>query len=276
MLQPCLGGSCCTGHLHGTRVFDEQQRIDPRFWPSGLETPINKCIDVYIILEAISADPMKISRADDAYIKLKAEILENRLPPGFQATEPEIALRLGMSRTPVREALLRLEADGLVQMKPRRGARVLPLSLDDMKEIYEILTALEPEAAAALAKRRPDRQALKPLLNATNDMERALADNDLDAWAAADDRFHRELLVLHDNKRLTGFVTSMYDQAHRARMITLRLRQLPRQSTQDHRDILQFIETGEIEQARETFRRHRESAAGELLSLLETHRLTSV
>lgn len=221
-------------------------------------------------------DSMKTSRTDDAYAKLKAEILENRLPPGFQATEPEIALRLGMSRTPVREALLRLEADGLVAMKPRRGARVLPLSIDDMREIYEILTALEPEAAAELAKRRPDARELKPLSDATNDMEKALGNNDLDAWAAADDRFHRELLVLHDNKRLTDFVMSMFDQAHRARMITLRLRKPPKQSTQDHRDILRAIENGEVEDAREIFRRHRKSAAAELLGLLETYRLTSV
>lgn len=221
-------------------------------------------------------DSMKTSRTDDAYTKLKAEILENRLPPGFQATEPEIALRLGMSRTPVREALLRLEADGLVAMKPRRGARVLPLSIDDMREIYEILTALEPEAAAELAKRRPDARELKPLSDATNDMEKALGNDDLDAWAAADDRFHRELLVLHDNKRLTDFVMSMFDQAHRARMITLRLRKPPKQSTQDHRDILRAIENGEVENAREIFRRHRKSAAAELLGLLETYRLTSV
>ena len=93
----------------------------------------------------------KATRVSDAYDRLKAEILLGRMPPGFQAPEPEIALRLGMSRTPVREALIRLEAEGLVQLIPRRGARVLPVRAEDMREIYAILTALEPEAAAALS-----------------------------------------------------------------------------------------------------------------------------
>jgi DNA-binding GntR family transcriptional regulator len=74
----------------------------------------------------------KSSRVNDAYVQIKAEILSNRLPPGFQAPEPEVALRLGMSRTPVREALIRLEADGLVELIPRRGVRVLPLRAEDM------------------------------------------------------------------------------------------------------------------------------------------------
>lgn len=60
----------------------------------------------------------------------------NLLPPGYQAPEPELALRFGVSRTTIREALIRLEAEGLVELIPRRGARVLPIRADDMKEIY--------------------------------------------------------------------------------------------------------------------------------------------
>lgn len=215
-------------------------------------------------------------RTEQAYERLKKEILQNRLPPGFQASEPEFALRLGMSRTPVREALLRLEADGLIEMRPRRGARVTPLSWNDMRDIYEILTTLEPEAAAAVAKLKPDRKALKPLCDATDDMEKALVNNDLDNWADADDRFHRGLLGLQDNRRLTDFVTRLLDQSHRARMITLRMRKRPTQSTEDHRTILRHIENGEAGKARETFRHHRERAASELLSLLHNYRLTAL
>ena len=78
------------------------------------------------------------TRVDNAYERLKTEILNGQLPPGFQAPEPDIATRLGMSRTPVREALIRLEADGLVDLVPRRGAKVLPISLQDICEIYQI------------------------------------------------------------------------------------------------------------------------------------------
>ena len=215
----------------------------------------------------------KLSRVGDAYERLKDEIRSNHLPPGFQAPEPEIALRLGMSRTPVREALIRLEAEGLVELIPRRGARVLPILRADMQEIYEILTALEPEAAASLAERRPSAAELAPLDEATNRMESALAANDLDAWAEADDMFHRMLLALHGNERLSNFVSSLYDQAHRARIVTLRLRERPVRSTEEHREILEHLRSGDAKATHRAFRDHRQRAARELLALLDDLRL---
>ncbi len=218
----------------------------------------------------------KPSRVDDAYVRLKSEILNNRMPPGFQAPEPEIALRLGMSRTPVREALIRLATEGLVELVPRRGMRVLPISPADMREIYQLLTVLEPEAAAVIAERKPHHDELATLTAASADMERALDAGDLDAWAAADDRFHRGLLAMHHNRRLRAFVENLLDQAHRARMLTLRLRDLPRRSTKEHHDILTYIAAGEAEKARAVFKAHRMRAASELLAILEKARLTQL
>lgn len=215
------------------------------------------------------ATEAKTSRVGDAYTQLKDEILSNRMPPGFQAPEPEIALRLGMSRTPVREALIRLEAEGLVELAPRRGARVLPIRAEDMQEIYEILTALESDAAAALARRMLDADALAPLSAATKDMEEALEREDRDAWAEADDRFHRTLLELHGNRRLRSFVQSISDQAHRARIATLRLRDMPKRSTEDHRDILEALLAGNEDGARKACRAHRRRAAVELVGILQ-------
>lgn len=206
---------------------------------------------------------------DVAYAALKYEILSTRMLPGFQATEPEVAERLGMSRTPVREALIRLQADGLVSLIPRRGMRVLPISAADMNEIYEILTAIEPHAAAALALQCLDEEALEPLVRATDEMEQALEVPDLNAWAEADDRFHRALLDLHGNVRLSAIAGALFDQAHRARMITLRLRDMPYRSTQDHRQILQALRDGDPERARVVFETHRKSTAKELVQLLE-------
>ena len=211
----------------------------------------------------------KPTRVKDAYAQIKAEILSNRMPPGFQAPEPDIALRLGMSRTPVREALIRLEAEGLVELIPRRGARVLPIRAEDMREIYEILTSLEPDAAAALARRSPSDDELRPLSDATRDMENALKCKDLEAWADADDRFHRCLLELHGNRRLRTFVQALSDQAHRARIVTLSFRDLPLRSTEEHLNILDALKAGDAESARRAFREHRERAARELLSILE-------
>lgn len=220
----------------------------------------------------MTASP-KPTRVSDAYTRLKDEILSNRMPPGFQAPEPEIALRLGMSRTPVREALIRLQAEGLVDLIPRRGARVLPIEAQDMQEIYEIFTALEPDAAAAIARSHPTPAQLAPLVQATQDMEQALQEQDLDAWAQADDRFHRSLHQLHGNQRLSDILETLYDQAHRARIVTLRLRDLPHRSTQEHRAILDALQQGDPERAHSVFRQHRDRAAQELLAILRTYKL---
>lgn len=211
----------------------------------------------------------KLTRADDVYLVLKDDIRMNRMPPGYQAPEPELALRLGVSRTTIREALIRLEAEGMVELIPRRGARILPLRADDMREIYEILTSFEPAAAAGLAARKPTAADLAPMEEAAADMETALADGDLEAWAEADDRFHLALLDLHGNRRMRSFIAALNDQVHRARMVTLRLREAPVKSNQEHRDILDSLKKGDAEAARKAFLAHRQRAAQELVGILE-------
>ena len=95
---------------------------------------------------AATADAPSLVEA--AYRALKAAIRENVFPPGHQAAEPEIAEQLGMSRTPVHEAIIRLQEEGLVQVLPRRGVLVCPISADDIREIYDVLIAVEGMAAA--------------------------------------------------------------------------------------------------------------------------------
>ena len=83
------------------------------------------------------------SLVEAAYRALKTAIRENVYPPGHQAAEPEIAEQLGMSRTPVHEAIIRLQEEGLVQVLPRRGVLICPISADDIREIYDVLIAVE-------------------------------------------------------------------------------------------------------------------------------------
>lgn len=214
------------------------------------------------------------NRTENAYDLLKQQILHNRMRPGQSESEPEIAMRLGMSRTPVREALVRLQNEGLVRLVPRRGVQVLPVSLDDMREIYQILQVLEPEAARSVAALHPDAATLAPLHECTEEMERAVETMDLDIWAAADDRFHRQLLALSPNRRLAGFVSTLFDQVHRVRLITLRLRETPHRSTREHRQILQAIACGDTVATHDLFRAHRDRASSELLAQLERARLS--
>jgi len=207
---------------------------------------------------------------------MRERILDNDWSPGYRALEQELALQLGMSRTPVREALIRLQQEGLVEVVPRHGMRVLPVSADDMRDIYEMLTALEPMAAELAVRRRPTAAELKPLLEASRAMRRALKSDDLDGWAAADERFHRQLVALSGNRLLIEAVQNCWDRAHRARMVTLRMRPKPSRSTREHMEVVEKIRAGDARAAFEAHRAHRERGARELLEILAQYRLTNL
>ena len=213
------------------------------------------------------------SLVDAAYQQIRQRILDNVWPPGHRALEQEVALALGMSRTPVREALMRLRNEGLVEVIPRHGLRVLPVSPTDMREIYQILTALECMAAELLARRQPSDAELKPLVDANKAMDRALKADDLDAWAAADERFHAHFIELAGNRQLQATVLNYWDRAHRARMFTLRLRPKPVNSTREHMQIVERLRAGDAEGAAQVLRAHRSRATAELIAIFEHYRL---
>ena len=225
----------------------------------------------------MSSGAAKPTRTEFAYGEIKRRIMGNIFPPGLQVLEQDLAAQLGMSRTPVREALIRLEKEGLVEITPRRGMRVVPIAPDDMAEIYEVLTCLEARAAERLAETQPSEERLAPLIQAVDDMDAALeAPTDLEAWAAADERFHRLLLELSGNRRLTGMALTVFDLAHRARMVTQRMRPLPRKSSEDHRAVLDAILAGDAKRAAKAHREHREKAMKLLIGILERYKLEAV
>jgi DNA-binding GntR family transcriptional regulator len=224
----------------------------------------------------VESTPASGSLVESAYRTMRQRILDNVWPPGYRALEQELSLELGMSRTPVREALSRLQREGLVEVIPRHGMSVLPVSADDMRDIYEMLTALEAMAAELAVRRKPNEAQLKPLLAASRDMARALQADDLDAWAAADERFHRHLVVLSGNRLLIDAVQNCWDRAHRARMVTLRMRPKPTHSTREHMDVVKKIRAGDARGAFDAHRAHRERCSRELLAILEHFRITSL
>jgi DNA-binding GntR family transcriptional regulator len=216
------------------------------------------------------------SLVDEAYEQIRRRILDNVWPPGHRALEQEVALALGMSRTPVREALLRLRNEGLIEVIPRHGMRVLPVSPNDMHEIYQILTALECMAAELLARRQPSDKELAPLVAATKAMDKALKADDLDGWAAADERFHAHLLDLAGNRQLQTTVLNYWDRAHRARMFTLRLRPKPVNSTKEHMQMVERLRAGDAAGAAAVTRAHRERASRELVAIFERFKLAQM
>ena len=218
----------------------------------------------------------KESLSDRAYRELKALILENRLQVGNQYMEQEVAELLNMSRTPSREALIRLANEGLVELRARHGMRVKPISIQDMKEIYAILTSLESTAAALAAENGLTEDQVNRLRETVDDMERALAQDELETWAAADERFHRLLVEYSENNRLISLVGNFIDQSHRVRMMTLRLRPKPLASLNDHRAVMEAILRGDAEEARRLHHDHREVSGRMLVELLETHGMSQL
>lgn len=204
-----------------------------------------------------------------AYRELKRRIVANDLPPGAQFLEEELALMLGMSRTPVREAAVRLEQEGFVEIVPRRGLRVAPMSKRAVREINEVLECLEIQAAARLAARKLSDAEMKQLEAAVADMDVALAQEDINAWARADYEFHSLLIELCGNQHLTEVAQNYLDKAHRFRLLTLPLRPRPVYSNVNHAAVVEAIRRNDPQTAQDIHRAHKRRWASELTDLLE-------
>lgn len=252
----------------------------PQSWQgSGKYFPRHEClcIDVGCWMEKKrTAKTTRSGRSDRAYEIMRAEILSGEMSSGAFFLEKELVERLNMSRTPVREALFRLESDRLIRIKPRHGIQVLPISLDDMREIYQLVSILESEAASQLAARGVSSKDLALLEKSTHEMEVALESDDREVWAKADAEFHRHLIGLTGNLRLIDIAQSLHDQTHRARMATLYLRPMPTDSTADHRAVLDSIARGDSESARSRHRAHFTRQLDVMLAYLSRHRLNSL
>lgn len=218
----------------------------------------------------------KNTRVDAAYDHLKSDILQSKLPPGFQAPEPDIAQRLNMSRTPVREALVRLEGEGLVSLVPRRGVRVLGVSIKDLEEIFDLLCVLEPLAISGLTGQKLHAGDLERLEVIIRAMETATEKDDMGDWAKAEARFFKLLVKMYGNSRLTDIVERLQDQLHRPRAVLLLLRGAPVQSVQEYRDLLASIVSGDAERAYDLGQKCRKLTWGIFRDLYQTSKLSEI
>lgn len=222
--------------------------------------------------QALKPKPQSLRAVED----LRMLIFSGELAAGSDHLETELADRLGMSRTPVREATLILEAQGLLEVRPRRGVRILSLSAHDMGEIYEVLTELESLAAARAAEKKLSKDELANLAASIREMEDCVAKGDREGWARADTAFHEELVRLGGNSRIVAIVSNFNDQVRRARAMTLQMRPMPEKSNQDHRALYEAIAKGDSEAARKIHWNHRTEARKMLTELLERHGLKHI
>ncbi len=179
---------------------------------------------------------------------LRKEILTNRLPPGTVLQEVALSEALGVSRGPIREAIGRLAAEGLVVVRPRRGAVVASLSKEEFLEAYQVREALEM-LAVRLAVPRIDGEQRARLDEHVARMAACAAADDVDGFFEENAAFHWALVEASDNSRLQDTYRQLVEQMGRYRTRSLKLRGSLKRSIAEHRTILRAIDAGDADRA---------------------------
>ena len=162
----------------------------------------------------------KISMSKKVYIKLKSDILENRLKPGEKLIEENLAEELRVSRTPVREALKQLDQDGLVTYYPRKGSVVSQISIKDAQELYEVREALEGLAIKNICLNM-DSQDVKILENIVSNMDEAINKDDYETMKILHKKWTEATLLLTKNDLLKDYLVAVTENLGRLRKISL-------------------------------------------------------
>ncbi|MBX9793201.1 MAG: GntR family transcriptional regulator [Burkholderiaceae bacterium] len=185
--------------------------------------------------------------------RLRAKIMAHTLAPGSWIDEQSLAAEYGTSRTPLREALKVLAAEGLVTMKLRRGAYVTEVSQRDLTEVFHLLSLLECDAVGVVAAQATGEQ-LSELSALHAQLEAAVTD--ADAFFAANERFHMRLLEIADNRWRNQMVADLRKvmklNRHHSLLKTGRLAA----SLQEHRDIMAALSARNTSRAQELMRQH--------------------
>jgi DNA-binding GntR family transcriptional regulator len=190
-----------------------------------------------------------------AYDALRDSILAGRLRPSKVYSEKVLAAELGISKTPVREALLELSVQGLVQFLPRRGVQVTHFSKKDAQEVFEVRRAIEANIVEKLAAASapPDlRKAEKTIVA----LRKAIDADDMKAFLDADRKFHDEVASLADNSRLLAILGNVRDLIHVMAWEALTKTGRPLEVVSEHETVVEAIKQGKPVEAREAMNLH--------------------
>lgn len=179
---------------------------------------------------------------------LRDEIITGSLTPGTELHEVALAGSFGVSRGPIREALGRLATEGLVTIRPRRGAVVRALSSEEFIEAYQVREALEM-MAVRLAVPKLTAEDLDALERLVEDMATLAEAGDVQGFFEANTAFHQRFFEIAGNRMLAGFYRQLRGQIDRHRLRSLELRGDLRRSTVEHRAILSAARAGDVERA---------------------------
>lgn len=197
----------------------------------------------------------KTTLTDRVYDSLREDILANRLPPGTPLQEASIARALDVSRGPVREALRKLAAEGLVSLRPRRGAVVSSLTPEEFLDAYRVREALEV-LAIRLATPRIEPDDLAHLESLHQAMLKAAKQEDVEAFFRANAEFHALFVDRSGNLTLQDIYYPLMDQMRRYRLRSVTLRGGLKRSCDEHEEILGAIRRGDGQEAGRLLREH--------------------
>ncbi|MFO1308878.1 MAG: GntR family transcriptional regulator [Burkholderiales bacterium] len=198
----------------------------------------------------------RLSESVRIHAALRAAILDVALAPGAVIAEHEIASRFGVSRTPVREALLRLADEGLVDVRPQRGTFVARLSLGRIEEALFVRRAVECQILARVAARE-DRADVAAGLNAiVAEQAAAIEAGDVASALDADTRFHHALVAASGLEGVWSVVAQARDLHHRIRAIAVPELGSAAQAIRDHRAIVRAVREGDAARAAQAMTKH--------------------
>lgn len=183
------------------------------------------------------------------YEELKMQILTGAIVPGTRMMEVELANEIGVSRTPVREAIRKLEKEGLVTIEPRRGAYASQISTKDMVEILEVRQNMEGLAAFFAASRMTSDQ-MEELKIIEEKYNEAVKSGDMQEMIKYDTKFHRMIVESCNNKVLVQMIEQLQELVLRFRYIYYDNFKRAENMPEEHMEIMQAIETGNAEAAR--------------------------
>ena len=197
---------------------------------------------------------------DVVFNTLRKAILRGELKPGERLMEIQLANKLGVSRTPIREAIRKLELEGLVLMIPRKGAEVAQITEKNMQDVLEVRKALE-ELSVQLACERITPEQVEEMKMAAEDFRKFLKSGDVTKIAEADVKFHDIIFAATNNQRLITLLNNLREQMYRFRVEYLKQKECYPQLLEEHDKLIALISGGEVEEACELMGCHIDNQA---------------
>lgn len=183
-----------------------------------------------------------------AYRILKSRIIKGSFKPGTKLLESKVAEQMGISRTPVREALRHLAAEGFVKMNPNQRIIVSDISMKDLQEVLQLRGILEGLAARLAAAVITEKE-IKELENFNENMEKFIIKNNVLAFGKESNKFHELILGVCGNDRLAQVRKNLVDQIYRFRNISLHIPGRLESALIEHREITEALKQGDADKA---------------------------